>query len=197
MNTQLRDIPEFPNYKAGSDGTIWTSHTKGRVPLGTAQCVDGVWLYPIRQCKIPVKCRPDLHYLYVRIKHESGAMKNRLVHRLILETFVGPCPEGMQCRHFPDANKTNNRLENLQWGTPTENAADREVHGTVTRKHPNRPRGANQWKAKLTEELVKQLRVDYIADPSRGWQTRLGKKYNISATQAMFVVTRKSWAHVE
>ena len=39
------------------------------------------------------------------------------VHRLVLEAFVGPCPEGMCCRHFPDRDPSNNKLENLSWGT--------------------------------------------------------------------------------
>ncbi len=51
------------------------------------------------------------------------------IHRLVLEAFVGPCPEGMECRHL-DGDGTNNRLENLAWGTPKENSADRRRHGT-------------------------------------------------------------------
>lgn len=42
------------------------------------------------------------------------------VHRLILETFVGPCPPDMECRHL-DGNPSNNKLENLKWGTAHEN----------------------------------------------------------------------------
>ena len=42
------------------------------------------------------------------------------VHDMVLETFVGPCPEGHQCGHI-NADKTDNRLENLQWITPTDN----------------------------------------------------------------------------
>ena len=45
------------------------------------------------------------------------------VHRMVLEAFVGPCPEGMQCRHLNDV-KNDNRLNNLAWGTRKENSAD-------------------------------------------------------------------------
>jgi hypothetical protein len=54
-----------------------------------------------------------------------------MVHRLVLEAFVGPCPIGMQCRHFPDPNPANCNLKNLQWGTPMENTEDKRVHGTL------------------------------------------------------------------
>lgn len=50
-------------------------------------------------------------------------------HRLVLEAFVGPCPEGMETRHF-NGNPLDNRLENLLWGTPVENASDCTRHGT-------------------------------------------------------------------
>lgn len=61
----------------------------------------------------------------------QGKCRAHAVHRLVLEAFVGPCPAGMLCRHFPDRDPYNNRLDNLQWGTPQENAADMRVHGTA------------------------------------------------------------------
>jgi hypothetical protein len=52
------------------------------------------------------------------------------VHRVVLLAFVSPCPDGLQVRHkngIPD----DNRLENLTYGTPAENMADRDhVHNT-------------------------------------------------------------------
>jgi hypothetical protein len=69
-------------------------------------------------------------YLAVDIRL-LGETHKYSAHRLILETFVGPRPDGMVCRHFPDADKTNNRLENIQWGTQEENRADSLIHGTI------------------------------------------------------------------
>lgn len=53
----------------------------------------------------------------------------RRVHRLVVEAFQGPRPEGYECRHL-NGDKADNRLENLQWGTQSENALDRVRHGT-------------------------------------------------------------------
>jgi len=47
---------------------------------------------------------------------------NAYVHRLVLEAFVGPCPDGMECCHN-DGDRTNNRLENLRWDTHKNNMA--------------------------------------------------------------------------
>ncbi len=54
-----------------------------------------------------------------------------LLHRAMLETFVGPCPDGMVCRHL-NGDKLDARLTNLAWGTPAENADDnRRLVATV------------------------------------------------------------------
>jgi hypothetical protein len=49
-----------------------------------------------------------------------GGVNWRLVHRLVLTAFVGPCPDGMECLHGNDV-RTDNRLANLSWGTHEEN----------------------------------------------------------------------------
>lgn len=51
------------------------------------------------------------------------------IHRLVLETFVGPCPEGMEACHN-NGNPADNRVENLRWDTHIANMADQRVHGT-------------------------------------------------------------------
>lgn len=61
-------------------------------------------------------------YLQVHVRGEE------LVHRLVLFAFVGPCPPGMQTLH--DNNiKSDNRLSNLSWGTPKQNARDLVASG--------------------------------------------------------------------
>ncbi len=51
-----------------------------------------------------------------------------LVHRLVLLTFVGECPDGMEALHA-DGNPTHNALDNLRWASRAENATDRATHG--------------------------------------------------------------------
>ena len=62
--------------------------------------------------------------------HDGKRSKSHRVHRLVLEAFIGPCPKGMECRHL-DGNGSNNRLENLKWGTIEENWEDKRRHGTA------------------------------------------------------------------
>lgn len=67
-------------------------------------------------------------HLYVKL-HNGAERKPFFVHRLVLENFVGPCPDGWQCRHL-DGDPTNNHVSNLKWGTPSENTIDAVRHGT-------------------------------------------------------------------
>lgn len=62
------------------------------------------------------------------VLHKGGDTKTKYVHRLVLESFTGPAPEGMECLHI-DGDKTNNHLDNLRWGTRQENILDIVRHG--------------------------------------------------------------------
>lgn len=58
----------------------------------------------------------------------GGKTRAFTVHKLVLEAFVGPRPEGMEGCHgngVPD----DNRLENLRWDTKSSNNFDRVQHG--------------------------------------------------------------------
>ena len=59
----------------------------------------------------------------------NGKSHKRFVHRLVLETFIGKPKRGQQCRHL-NGDRKDPRLENLVWGTRSENQMDRVNHGT-------------------------------------------------------------------
>lgn len=73
----------------------------------------------------PVLLRPRwcLNYLMVNVTI-NGRSCSRYVHRLVLETHVGPAPERTLCCHFPDSNTTNCALGNLRWDTRPSNGLD-------------------------------------------------------------------------
>jgi hypothetical protein len=72
---------------------------------------------------------------------KDGKSRTFRVHTLVLTAFVGPRPDGMLCRHWPDPDTSNNRLENLSWGTPAENMQDRLAHEVIrkTQKESRMP----------------------------------------------------------
>lgn len=59
----------------------------------------------------------------------EGKREHRLVHRLVLEAFEGPCPEGHEALHWNDDPTDNRWPENLRWGTRSENTFDKVRNG--------------------------------------------------------------------
>lgn len=66
-------------------------------------------------------------HLKVRL-YRDGKSTQKFVHIAVLEAFVGPRPEGHQGLHWDD-DQQNNVLENLRWGTRSDNAKDRVRNG--------------------------------------------------------------------
>jgi hypothetical protein len=54
------------------------------------------------------------------------------IHRLVLAAFMGPCPSGREAAHW-NGDKSDNRLANLRWATPDENASDKIRHNLERR----------------------------------------------------------------
>jgi hypothetical protein len=124
---------------------------------------------------------------------KNGKQKVTYVHQLVLEAFVGPCPEGMLCRHFPDPTPTNNTLRNLSWGTPKENNHDKIIHGT-SGKGISKGRGEKNNLAKLTDDDVREIRRLYKCGGYS--QDAIAKKFNVVQTTVSMIVRCKGWKHV-
>ena len=104
------------------------------------------------------------------------------VHRMVLFAFVGPPPRGHQCRHL-DGNAANNCVENLAWGTQTQNQKDRATHGTSNR-------GERCATAKLTEAQVRQI----LDDPRP--QKEIAAQYGVRANTISRIKSGVRWAHI-
>jgi hypothetical protein len=52
------------------------------------------------------------------------------IHRLLLQAFVGNPEKGQEVLH-KNGNRLDNSLENLRWGTRSENVQDAILHGTA------------------------------------------------------------------
>ncbi len=68
--------------------------------------------------------------LSVRLSRD-GRYRKWGVHQLVLQAFIGPCPDGLVCCHN-DGDYRNNHVENLRWDTQSSNILDAVAHGTHT-----------------------------------------------------------------
>ena len=76
-----------------------------------------------------LKQRQLSHGYIVVMLSKRNQYQNQLVHRLVLSAFHGEPAEGIQCRHL-NGVRSDNRLENLAWGTCSETCVDQVVHRT-------------------------------------------------------------------
>lgn len=60
--------------------------------------------------------------------HAGGKTYNRRVAPLVAEAFIGPRPPGQVVRHL-NGDPADNRVENLAYGTQSENMLDMVRHG--------------------------------------------------------------------
>lgn len=107
--------------------------------------------------------------------YEGGVMQVKSVHRLVLEAFVGKPQPGQVCRHINgDAN--DNRVENLAWGSYSDNAFDCVKHGNhEMRNRTHCPRGHALMEPNLVRYELKQgHRKCKACHRARSWCERRG-----------------------
>jgi hypothetical protein len=108
MNDYIIPIKDYPGYLITRDGFIISS----KRPY-------------VRTSKV---LKPFLTCGYLRVSlSKNGREKDRKVHQLMAETFIGPCPEGMEVCHN-NGNALDNRLENLRYATHESNCGDTIRH---------------------------------------------------------------------
>lgn len=116
---EWKEISGHPGYEAGSSGHIRSVDRVIMRSNGIPQTVKSRVLRPAVMKKSG--------HLQVSLSLD-GVPHTYCVHALVCETFHGPRPEGMECRHL-NGDPSDNRAENLQWGTSSENHLDRVRHG--------------------------------------------------------------------
>lgn len=67
---------------------------------------------------------------YSRVSLSLDGHPDAYLHAVLLETFVGPRPDGCQVSH-KNGDNSDNRLTNLAWETASANNRRKEAHGTA------------------------------------------------------------------
>ncbi len=167
----MKQIPTFPNYSVTKDGRVWS---KKRT------ITKGGWLRQTTQ---------NSGHLVVGLC-KSGKRHIRAIHQLVLETFVGLRLNGMQCRHL-NGNPADNRLENLKWGTSSENTQDAIKHGTQV-KHWLGKRGEKCPGSKLSDQ-DRRLIFSVYHDGAYE-QQELADHFSVGYSAIYRVVRNNRWA---
>ena len=178
---QFKSLADFPGYRVGDDGSVW-SCWRLRRRLGRRA---GFESYMDTRNWRRMRLVPDKDG-YLMVKMQRGAKQHtRKVARLVLELFVGSCPEGMQSCHN-DGVKTNNAVSNLRWDTREGNERDKLSHGT-------RLSGEKMPTAKLTRDQVVEIHRRRAAGETL---FSLATKYGVAFQHIGQIVTGKRWREV-
>jgi hypothetical protein len=107
--SDMRPIPGFEGYAVTDDGRVY-SHLSGKF----------------------LKATPSSNgYLAVYLR-QDGKYHARYVHRLVMHAFAPPSSPDLVVNH-KNFDRTDNRLDNLEWTTQKDNVA----HACASFRHPN------------------------------------------------------------
>ena len=115
--------------------------------------------------------------------------KRVMLHVLVLTSFTGKCPDGMESAHI-DGDPTNNELSNLEWKTRIGNWDDRKRH---MRERYERC-GEYNRNAKLTPKDVLRIR-EMMSNGFSG--VRVARVFGLSASSVYSIRNGKTWSHVK
>ena len=174
-------IPGYEGYYDGSNQGRIRSYWQ-RIYLG--KYGSRVVLNNIPQKLLKYKVDRRSGYFVVGL-HKDGKSKSFWVHKIILITFRGPCPPGMEGCHN-DGVPLNIHIDNLRWDTHRNNILDRQKHGTNIN-------GERNGQAKLTEINVRYAKNLLEQGLSQG---KIGKILGVSQTSIHKIATGKKWAHL-
>jgi len=123
-----RDIPGYEGrYQASNYGRIKSVNRKVKgkchyTGRNFYRSINSQILKPGQYCKSG----------HVSVVLEHGGI-GKPVHQLVARTFLGACPQGHEVLHN-NGNPKDNRVENLRYGTRTENILDVYKNGGIWRK---------------------------------------------------------------
>lgn len=160
----------FPGYHVTPSGQVWS--TKGK---------DGsVGKRPARVLK------GSLSDGYPRVTLCSDGKRKRLfVHRLVAETFLGPCPDGLEVAHL-NGDRRDSRLANLRYVTRCENHRHKIDHGTMPMgdSHPNR--SISERTARQIGERLREV----------GSYIQVAEEFGTSPGVVSHIAMGRTWRHV-
>lgn len=156
MNYQIKKVEGYEDYLIDTEGNLW-SKVNGYKQSG---------------------------YIKASLASPEG-IKYTKIHQIVARNFLSN-PNNLPHVCHIDGDGTNNNVDNLYWGTPKENEADKERHG-------RRQHGEDRSLAKLCE---KQVRVAKHCINLKVPSSIISKMLNVTPTVIWQIARGISWKHI-
>lgn len=169
MMEEWRAIPTLEDYEASNIGRIRRA-TPG---VGT---VPGFVLKP----------KLIAGYWCLRLI-DNGKARTKRVNRLVMAAFSGVMPSReLDCNHI-NGVKGDNRIENLEWCTRSENQKHAVRLGLLK---PPKIGGEDHHGAKITSEQLTSIKMRVMAGEK---QSKLAAEFGITTSSLSKAVSGKTW----
>jgi hypothetical protein len=122
---EAKEIEEFPNYKIYPNGTVFSNHKNGFIKLQVG----------------------TTGYIIFRFK-DKDKQRTIKIHRLVAKAFVSNHDNKPHVNHI-NGIKTDNRFENLEWVTKSENAIHAHKKGLSVISKLNRSINSERCKLRV------------------------------------------------
>lgn len=189
---EWRIIKEAPFYMISSEGHVKSCARKVKTFNGQVVCYRTVpETYPLAEKDI----RGYKNVLLIQYDDNMKPIKRymRQVHRLVLEAF-NPVPnmKELQVNHI-NGNKSDNRIENLEWMTPQENTQDANKRGLG---HQMDQDGEKNSMHKLTETQVIQI-IKETKKPNRRSDQKIADDYGVTRKTISNIRRNITWKYID
>ena len=110
------------------------------------------------------------------------------IHRLVAKHFIPNHNNKEQVNHI-DGNKINNKAQNLEWSTQSENMRHANKNG-LTRDR----KGNNSFYHKVNEDDVLKIRKMYAT--GNYLMREIAEMYGVTRHTIGKIIRRKNWKHI-
>jgi len=161
-----KEIPGFSDYEASNLGNVrsWRNNSNGK------------------------NLKPSNHrdgYKLLILYDNKNSRKSHLVHRLVMKAFSG---ESNLMVNHKDGIKNNNKLENLEYCTRSQNMKHAFSLGLKSNKGQNHPKSILKDDDIL---LIRKLKKEYNVK-----QNTIASIFDVSKITISHIIRRRTWRHI-
>ncbi len=164
----MKDIYEYDEYSVTADGKVFSNN--------------------YHRENISKQLRSWVTYNGYEQVHlrRYGKRKAFSVHRLVAQTYL-PNPKNLPFVNHKNGIKTDNRQENLEWCTASDNSKHNFKIGLQKPRY-----GKDNHSSKITQIQAQEIRTKYV--PRKYSQARLAKEYGLRQQTVCELLQGKTWS---